>query len=121
MKDDRFYLLHIRDAIADIHTYTTTGRDAFFEERLRQDGVIRKLEVIGEAVKGLSVSLRLRHPEIPWKQISGMRDKMAHEYFGVDLELVWMVVERDLPPLSQVVTDLLAPGRDDELDFQSRG
>ena len=91
MKDDRFYPLHIRDALADLGAYASPGRDAFFADRLRQDGIIRKLEVSGEAVKGLSVEARVRRPEIPWRQIAGMRDKIAHEYFGVNLELVWMV------------------------------
>ena len=99
MKEDRFYLLHIRDAIADVHSYTATGRDVFLQERMRQDGVIRKLEVIGEAVKGLSAETRKLCPDVPWRQIAGMRDKMIHEYFGVNLELVWTVVERDLPGL----------------------
>jgi len=69
--------------------------------------VIRKLEVIGEAVKGISGDTRARHPEIPWRQIAGMRDKMIHEYFGIDLELVWRVVERDLPALEAAVAALL--------------
>ena len=112
MKDDRFYLLHIRDALADLRTYTATGRDAFFGERMRQDGVIRKLEVIGEAVKGLSAETRARCPEVPWRQIAGMRDKMIHEYFGVNLELVWAVVARDLPGLEQAVAVLLADAGD---------
>jgi len=108
VKDDRFYLLHIRDAIADVRSYAEAGRDAFFGERMRQDGVIRKLEVIGEAVKGLSVDTRTRFPDIPWRQIAGMRDKMIHEYFGVNLELVWAVVERDLSGLERAVGALLA-------------
>ena len=61
--------------------------------------VIRKLEIIGEAVKPLSAATKDRHPEIPWKPIAGMRDRLTHDYFGVDLALVWRVVERDLPSL----------------------
>jgi uncharacterized protein with HEPN domain len=113
VKDDRFYLLHIRDALADLAAYASPGRDAFFAERLRQDGIIRKLEVIGEAVKGLSADARARRPEIPWRQIAGMRDKIAHEYFGVNLELVWMVVEGDLPALQKAVSSLLGNTDDD--------
>ena len=113
MKDDRFYPMHIRDALADLGACASPGRDAFFAERLRQDGIIRKLEVSGEAVKGLSVEARVRRPEIPWRQIAGMRDKIAHEYFGVNLELVWMVVEGDLPALRQAVSSLLGDTDDD--------
>jgi len=70
VKDERLYLGHIRDAIIDIEGYTSAGRDAFMAERMRQDAVIRKLEIIGEAVKQLSATTRERRPEIPWKQIT---------------------------------------------------
>ena len=93
MKDDRVYLEHIRDALADIGTYTSAGRDAFFEQRIRQDATLRKLEVIGQAVKNRSEGSKSRRPQIPWKQIAGMRDKVFHDYFGVNLEIVWGVVE----------------------------
>lgn len=83
------------------------GRDAFVAERIRQDAVIRKLEIIGEAVKQLSDATKNRRPEIPWKQIAGMRDRLTRDYFGVDLALVWRVVERDLPALKAAVMALL--------------
>jgi uncharacterized protein with HEPN domain len=108
VKDDRVYLEHVRDALADITTYTSAGRDAFFEQRIRQDATLRKLEVIGQAVKNLSDDSKSRQPQIPWKQIAGMRDKVIHDYFGVNLEIVWAVVERDLPQLERAVRDLLA-------------
>jgi uncharacterized protein with HEPN domain len=76
-------------------------------ERMRQDAVIRKLEIIGEAVKQLSNATKERRPEIPWKQIAGMRDRLTHDYFGVDLTLIWRVVERDLPALQVAVVALL--------------
>jgi uncharacterized protein with HEPN domain len=107
VKDERVYLGHIRDAINDIEEYTSVGRDAFMAERMRQDAVIRKLAVIGEAVKQLSEAARTMRPEIPWKQIAGMRDQLTHHYFGVDLALVWRVVERDLPALKAAVSALL--------------
>jgi uncharacterized protein with HEPN domain len=107
VKDERLYLGHIREAIADIRTYAAVGEPAFLADRMRQDAVIRKLEVIGEAVKQLSEPTRRRRPEIPWRQIAGMRDHLTHAYFGVDLGLVWRVVERDLQPLETAVTALL--------------
>jgi uncharacterized protein with HEPN domain len=107
VKDDRTYLRHIRDAIGDIETYTALGRDAFMQERMRQDAVIRKLEIIGEAVKHLGAETTSRRPEIQWKQIAGMRDRLMHAYFGVDLALVWRVVERDLTALKNAVLALL--------------
>lgn len=81
MKDDRIYLQHIRDALDDIAIYTSAGRDAFFAERIRQDATIRKLQVIGQAVKNLSVTPKLQQPHIPWKQIAGLRDKVIHDLF----------------------------------------
>ena len=74
---------------------------------MRQDAIVRKLEIIGEAVKQLSAETRARRPEIPWKQIAGMRDRLTHACFGVDLNLVWRVVERDLPALDAAVAVLL--------------
>ena len=107
MKDDRVYLQHIRDALSRILSYTTDGRDAFLANPQAQDAVIRNLEIIGEAVKHLSPELRQQHPDIPWKRIAGMRDEMIHEYFGVDLTIVWNVVEQHLPALHQTVESLL--------------
>lgn len=108
MKDDRIYLRHIAEAIEDIERYTAAGRGAFLADRMQQDAVIRKLEVIGEAVKQLSAHAKSTRAEIQWREIAGMRDKMIHEYFGVNLEIVWAVVERNMPLLKQAVAELLA-------------
>ena len=107
MKSDRVYLEHIRDAVADIREYAAGGEPSFRSERMRQDAIIRKLEVIGEAVKKLSPGLKARRSEIPWAQIAGMRDRLTHAYFGVDLGLVWRVVERDLDLLAVAIEALL--------------
>lgn len=107
MKDDRVYLLHIRDAIQNILNYTEDGRDSFFADRKTQDAVVRNLEIIGEATKHLSQRFKDAHPDISWKPIAGMRDKLIHDYFGINLQLVWDVVERDLPTLKRKVAQLL--------------
>jgi len=107
VKDDRVYLLHIRDAVERIMDYTGNGEKMFFEDTKTQDAVVRNLEVIGEAVKSLSADLRSAAPAVPWKQMAGMRDKMIHEYFGVDLKIVWAVVENELPRLKNAIHDLL--------------
>ena len=107
MTDERLYLGHIRDAIRDIQQYASVGEDAFVADRMRQDAIIRKLEIIGEAVKRLSEATRAQRPEIPWKQIAGMRDRLTHAYFGVDLGLVWRVVERDLEALETATAHLI--------------
>jgi uncharacterized protein with HEPN domain len=108
MKDDRIYLLHIRDAIQHILGYTATGKESFFTDRRTQDAVVRNLEIIGEATKRLSASLKDTHPDISWKPIAGMRDKLIHDYFGINLQLVWDVVERELPSLKLKILGLLA-------------
>ncbi len=99
MKDERVYLLHAIDAIDAVQRYTTDGRDAFFDDAKTQDAVIRNIEILGQAVKGISDATRALEPAVPWRQIAGMRDKLIHDYFGVDLSLVWDVVERELPIL----------------------
>ncbi len=107
MKDDRLYLLHIRDALQRVTEYTLGGREAFFADQRTQDAVIRNLEVMGEAAKSVSLATRERAPQIRWKDIAGMRDKLIHEYFGVNLEIVWRVVERDAPLVQRGIEDLL--------------
>jgi uncharacterized protein with HEPN domain len=107
VKDERVYVGHIRDAISDIRAYASVGEEAFLSDRMRQDAIIRKLEIVGEAVKQVSEETRARRPEIPWKQIAGMRDRLTHAYFGVDLGLVWRVVDRDLQALETAVTALI--------------
>jgi uncharacterized protein with HEPN domain len=99
-KDDSVYLRHVLDAIYRIEEYTrdVTYTD-FVNNHLRQDAAIRQIEVIGEAVKKLSSELKKGHPEIPWKDVAGMRDKLIHDYFGVDLDAVWDTVEKDIPRL----------------------
>ena len=107
MKDDRAYLLHIRDAATRILSYTAQGQAAFVAGEQMQDATIRNLEIIGEAAKSLSETTRSRRPDIPWRQIAGMRDKLIHQYFGVNLELVWRTVEIEIPRLKQAVEELI--------------
>jgi len=107
MKDDRIYFLHIRDAIQRILDYTSSGKDAFFADTKTQDAVVRNLEIIGEAVKNVSAEFKAAHPEIPWRRIAGMRDRLIHEYFGVNLKIVWERVERDIPDLKRKIEAIL--------------
>jgi uncharacterized protein with HEPN domain len=107
VKDDRIYLAHLRDAIQRIESFASRGRDQFFTDPMVHDAVIRNLEVIGEAVKGLSKELREANPDVPWKQIAGMRDVLIHHYFGVKLETVWQVITDHLPTLKMRVNELL--------------
>lgn len=107
MRDDRVYLAHIRDALTRIAEYTVDGREQFIADSRTQDAVVRNLEIIGEAAKRLSESAKERAVDVPWKAIGAMRDKLIHEYFGTDLEIVWRVVERDVPALRRAVDRLL--------------
>jgi uncharacterized protein with HEPN domain len=68
--------------------------------------VIRSLEVLGEASKKIPESIKARYPYVPWKRMAGMRDKLIHEYFGVDLEIVWNVVKNELPPIKPFIEQL---------------
>jgi uncharacterized protein with HEPN domain len=106
-KNDQVYLLHILEAIAQIREYTRgLDYDGFLKSRLVQDGVIRQLEIIGEATKNLSLESRNKAAHIPWKDMADMRDVLIHQYFGVDLVAVWTTVEQDLPFLEQEIMEL---------------
>lgn len=103
-KDIHILLGHILESISIIHdTLGDLEYDAFVESVSTQDAVIRRLEIIGEAVKGIPESFRSEHPEIEWKKIAGMRDVLVHEYFSVDIELIWRVIKDELPNLEKSI------------------
>lgn len=101
-------LLHIRDALDRILEYAGVGEEAFLHDPRSQDAILRRLEIVGEAVKRLPNALRERHPEIPWKRIAAFRDVAIHHYDRVDLDRVWALVEHDVPVLLKQVKQLLA-------------
>lgn len=107
MNRDLIYLQHILDAILKIESYVSAGKDAFMEDSIRQDAVIRKLEIIGEASKKISDDLRKKHPAIPWKDIAGSRDVLIHDYMDVDLDIVWENTQQDLPDLKKNIQQIL--------------
>ena len=101
-KDDTVFLKHILDAIDLIRSYLKDkSYEEFEENRMLQDAVIREIEIIGEMTKNLSEEFRNKYPEIPWRQIAGMRDKLIHGYFGVDLSAVWDTATKDIPLLRE--------------------
>lgn len=107
-KDDAVFLRHILDAILKIEEYTNgVEYNKFIQDTLIQDGVIRQIEIIGEAAKNLSDNIRKKYPDIPWKDIAGMRDKLIHGYFGVDKDAVWDTAKKDIPILRQNLEKIL--------------
>lgn len=111
MRDGSLYLKDILQAIESIEAFTA-GMDfeAYQADDKTASAVIRKLEIIGEAVKQLPEEVTRPYPEIPWRQVAGMRDKLIHFYFGVDPALVWQTVRRRLPALKSTVREMLDKG-----------
>lgn len=107
-RDPKLFLEHVLESIDLIEEYVKNATKKEFLESVKlQDMVIRRLEIIGEAVKNLPEDFRKKHKDVPWKRIAGMRDKLIHEYFGVDLKLTWKVVEKELPALKKRVVEIL--------------
>lgn len=102
------YLADIRQAANDAREFVNSlDFDQFLRDRRTQLAVIKCLEILGEAAKKIPVDLRARYPDFPWGEAAGMRDKLVHEYFGVDLRVVWRTVHEDLPPLASQVDAIL--------------
>lgn len=97
-RSDLDLLSDIEEAAQRIATYTAgMTYEAFLSDMKTQDAVIRNLEIIGEATKNLSAELRAKHPDLPWKGMAGVRDRLIHDYFGVNLDIVWQIVTAELP------------------------
>lgn len=101
-KDDSVYVIHMLECIQRINEYVE-DREQFYSSRLVQDAVIRNLQVMAESSQHLTESIKQRYPEIPWKNISGFRNVLVHDYLGVDLDVIWSVVEQELPGLESVL------------------
>jgi len=107
-KEDRVYLLHIRDSIEKIEHYTNnTEYIEFRSNTMTSDAVIRQIQIIGDASKNISQSLKDKNPMVPWKGMAGMRDKIVHNYFNVNIREVWRVVKKDIPNLKKSIHSIL--------------
>lgn len=107
MRDDRERLRDVLEAIEHIEKYVVKGPTAFQSDELIQAWFLRHLQIIGEACRSLSASVKDSHPEIPWSKIIGMRHILVHDYFDIDLPLVWNVVEREIPGLKRSLIVIL--------------
>jgi uncharacterized protein with HEPN domain len=107
-KEPEIFCKHILQSIHLIEEYTKgINKKIFLSSAGIQDQVIRRLEIIGEAVKNIPQDFRIKYPQIPWKDISGMRDILIHEYFGVDYELTWEIVKKELPFLKKEINKII--------------
>jgi len=105
MRDYRLYLDDILKAAKRIEKYTRKiTLENLKKDELITDGVVRNLEIIGEAAKNISKNIKNRYPDIEWKKIAGLRDILAHEYFGIDIDVLWDIVKNKLPDLKKRVS-----------------
>jgi len=107
-KDPKIFLLHMLDNI-DLIEKDMDGfeKNEFIKNRLLQDGIVRRIEIIGEAAKNVPEEFKLEHSEIPWKKIAGTRDFIVHEYFSIDLDLVWEITQRELKDLKEKILKII--------------
>ncbi len=107
-KDTIVFIKHILESIEDIEKFSDGLSNAqFLKDELRQNAIIRKLEITGEAAKNIPTSFRNKYPLIEWKRIAGLRDKLIHNYFGVNLERVWNIIKKDIPDLKKKIKAIL--------------
>lgn len=107
-RTEREFLADIKEAIHRILSYSENfDFEKFLTDTKTQDAVVRNIEIIGEAVKNLSDDFRNRYPDVPWKNIAGMRDKLIHHYFGVNIDIIWDIVEIELPKLEKQINKIL--------------
>jgi uncharacterized protein with HEPN domain len=106
-RDMGLFIEDILNSIKNIEEFSKgLNKERFSKNNLRQSAIIRQLEIIGEAVKNIPNSFREKYPKIPWKDISGFRDILSHAYFGVNIDRVWNIIEKDLPKLKENISKI---------------
>jgi uncharacterized protein with HEPN domain len=107
IKDDLAYIDHILDCIRKINEFSEgLSLKDFKTNELVQDAIIRNIEIIGEASKKISKNTKQTYHKIPWKEIAGMRDKLIHDYLGVDVTVVWKTIHQDIPTLEKLISEI---------------
>ncbi len=107
MKDDSVYLRHIAECLRRIEKNVAIGLDAFLASETAQDATLRNLQTMSEATQRLSDEMKSTRPEIQWELIGAFRNILVHNYLGIDLELIWTIVERDIPALKNAVSEMI--------------
>lgn len=107
MRDDTEKLLDINDAIERIDKYAVRGKQTFQKEELIQTWIVHHLQILGEAAARISDEFKAAHSDIPWSKIIGMRNILVHDYFQIDIDIVWAVIEKDLPQLREMIKKML--------------
>ena len=107
MRDDAVYLRHIAECIRRIEDNVAGGKAEFLTSLTVQDATLRNLQTMSEATQRLSDAAKLSQPEVEWSKISAFRNVLVHNYLGIDLELIWKVIEDDLPELKRAVEEML--------------
>jgi uncharacterized protein with HEPN domain len=108
MRDPKLYLIDILEALEAIENFVKgVDFEAFKNDDLRSSAVIRKFEIIGEAAKSVPESIKQEYPDIPWKDMAGMRDRLIHFYFGIKYELVWNTIKDVIPQVKPSITKIL--------------
>lgn len=106
-KDPLIFIEHILDSINKIESFIKgVSEDKFSKDIKLQDALVRRIEIIGEAVKNLSKEFKESYNNVPWSEIAGMRDKLMHHYFGVNLDTVWEVIKEDVPNLKEKILEI---------------
>jgi uncharacterized protein with HEPN domain len=107
IKDDLAYIEHILDCIRKINEFSSgLTLKEFKTNEMAQDAIIRNIEIIGEASKKISRDTKQTYYKIPWKEIAGMRDKLIHDYLGVDVIVVWKTIKEDIPALEKSISEI---------------